>query len=150
MENIRNQLATLPQVTNASLSYEVPDGNNQGFASVYKFGSDSASAITAQVLTTDENYLKVYAMQLKAGAYFEGHALDSGKLVLNETAVHALGYKNAADAIGSQVKLPNDPTIFTIKGVTNDFHFGSLQQKIAPIAIFNVQFAPSTATYLSK
>ncbi len=40
-----------------------------------------------------------------------------------------------------QIRIPGDPTIFTIKGVTNDFHFGGMQQKIAPIIIFNVQFA---------
>ena len=71
----------------------------------------------------------------------KAHALDSGKIILNETAAHALGFKNATDAIGQQIRIPGDPTIFTVKGVTNDFHFGSMQQKIAPIIFFNVQFA---------
>ena len=141
MISIRNELATIPQINNVSLSYEVPDGNSSGGANIYRFGADSTSAITAQALTTDENFLKVYSMQLKAGSFFEGHALDSGKMVLNETAIHALGFKDASDAIGKQLRVPNDPTVFTIKGVTNDFHFGSMQQRIAPIAIFNVQFA---------
>ena len=148
MISIRNELATIPQINNVSLSYEVPDGNNGGGANIYRFGADSTSAITALALTTDENYLKVYSMQLKAGSFFEGHALDSGKMVLNETAIHALGFKNATDAIGKQLRVPNDPTVFTIKGVTNDFHFGSMQQRIAPIAIFNVQFA-TVYRYLS-
>jgi len=142
MENIRNLLAELPQVTNASLSYEVPDGNNRGSAPLYKLGTDSTQAITATALTSDENYLNVYKIPLKAGSFFEGHALDSGKVVLNEMAVHTLGWQNAHDAIGKQIRIPNDPTIFTVKGVTNDFHFGSMQQKIAPIIFFNVQFAP--------
>lgn len=141
MINIRNELAALPQVRQVCLSYEVPDGNNSGGASIYRYGADSTSAISAQALTTDENYLKVYSMQLKAGSFFEGHALDSGKMVLNETAVHALGWKEVKDAIGKQIRIPNAPTVFTIKGVTNDFHFGSMQQKIAPVAFFNVQFA---------
>ncbi|HEY1199389.1 MAG TPA: ABC transporter permease [Niastella sp.] len=148
MISIRNELAAIPQVNNVSLSYEVPDGNNGGGANIYRFGADSTSAITALALTTDENYLKVYSMQLKAGSFFEGHALDSGKMVLNETAIHALGFKDATDAIGKQLRIPNDPTVFTIKGVTNDFHFGSMQQRIAPIAIFNVQFA-TVYRYLS-
>lgn len=148
MISIRNELAAIPQVNNISLSYEVPDGNNGGGTNIYRFGADSTSAITAMALTTDENYLKVYSMQLKAGSFFEGHALDSGKMVLNETAIHALGFKDATDAIGKQLRIPNDPTVFTIKGVTNDFHFGSMQQRIAPIAIFNVQFA-TVYRYLS-
>jgi len=140
MESIRNQLAALPQVSAVSLAYEVPDGNNSGGASLYKLGADSTQALTAQALTTDENYLNVYKIPLKAGSFFEGHALDSGKIVLNETSAHSLGWKNANNAIGQQIKIPNDPTIYTVKGVVNDFYFGSMQQKIAPIVFFNVQF----------
>ncbi len=141
MENIRNQFSSVSNVKNISLSFEVPDGNNSGNAAVYKFGSDSTQAVVAQALTTDENYLHVYTIPLKAGSFFEGHALDSGKVILNETAAHALGWKNVTDAIGQQIRVPNDPTIYTVQGVTNDFHFGSMQQKIAPIIFFNVQFA---------
>lgn len=141
MENIRNQLAAMREVSSVSLSYEVPDGNNSGGVNVFRFGADSTQAITAQALITDENYLNVYKIPLKAGSFFEGHALDSGKIILNEAAVHTLGWKNASDAIGQQIRRPNDPTIFTVKGVTNDFHFGTMQQKIAPVVFFNVQFA---------
>ncbi|HEY6974951.1 MAG TPA: ABC transporter permease [Chitinophagaceae bacterium] len=141
MESIRNTLATMPQVSNVSLSYEVPDGNNSGSAQLYRFGADSTQAITANALTTDENYLSVYKIALKAGSFFEGHALDSGKVILNETAANALWFKNAADAIGKQMRISGDPTIYTIKGVTNDFHFSSMQQKITPVIFFNVQFA---------
>ncbi|HEY5465021.1 MAG TPA: ABC transporter permease [Hanamia sp.] len=141
MEVIRNEFAAMPQISNVALSYEIPDGNNSGSASVYKFGSDSTQAITAQALTTDENYLSVYKIPLKAGSFFEGHALDSGKIIMNEAAIHALGWKNINDAIGQQIRIPGDQTVFTIKGITNDFHFGSMQQKVAPIIFFNVQFA---------
>ena len=142
MENIRNQLAGIPAVNNVSLSYEIPDGNNSGSVALYRFGADSSKAITTQALTTDENYLSVYQMPLRAGSFFEGQALDSGKLIVNKAAVHALGWKNVNAAIGQPVRISGDPTLFTIKGVTSDFHFGSMQQKVAPIAFMNVQFAP--------
>ena len=141
MENIRNQLAGVTAVSGVTLSFEIPDGNNSGSASIYKYGTDSTKAIPAAALTTDENYLNVYRIPLQAGSFFEGHALDSGKVILNKAAVYALGWKNINDAIGQQVKIPGDPTVFTIQGVTNDFHFGSMQQKVAPIIFFNVQFA---------
>ena len=140
MEIVRNQLAAMPQVSNVCLSYEIPDGNNSGSAQLYKFGSDSTEAITTQALTTDENYLSVYKIPLKAGSFFAGHGQDSGKIILNETAVTALGFKNATDAIGQNIRIPGDPTIYTVKGVTDDFHFGGMQQKIAPLVFFNVQF----------
>jgi len=142
MENIRNQLADIPAVENVSLSYEIPDGNNSGSTALYRFGTDSSKAITTTALTTDENYLGVYKIPLRTGSFFEGHALDSGKVILNEAAVHALGWNNASDAVGQQVRIPGDPTVFIVKGVTNDFHFGSMQKKIAPIVFLNVHFAP--------
>ncbi len=141
MEVIRNEFAAMRQVSTVALSFEIPDGNNSGGASVYKLGADSTQAIAAQALTTDENYLSVYKIPIESGAFFQGHALDSGKVIMNEAAIHALGFKNIQDAIGQQLRIPNDPTVFTIKGITNDFHFGTMQQRVAPIIFFNVQFA---------
>ena len=106
MEIVRNQLAALRQINNVPLSYEIPDGANSGSAPIYRFGKDSTQATTAQALTTDENYLNVYEIPLKAGSFFEGQYLDSGKIILNETAVSALGWKSATDAIGQQSAYP--------------------------------------------
>ena len=142
METIRNQFADVPSVSSVSLSYEIPDGNSSGAAALYRFGADSSTAITTQALTTDENYVSLYQIPVSAGSFFEGHALDSGKVIINEAAANALGWKNISDAVGKQVRIPGDPTVFLIKGVTNNFHFGSMQQRVAPIVFFNVQFAP--------
>jgi ABC-type antimicrobial peptide transport system permease subunit len=142
MEWIRRQFAAMPEVSSVALSYEIPDGNNSGQTAVYKQGSDSAKAIATDVLVSDEDYLSVYGIPLAAGSFFEGSGLDSAKVILNTTSAKAIGFSNAAEAIGRQLRIPGDPTVFTIKGVTKDFHFGSMQQQIAPIIFFNVQFAP--------
>ncbi len=142
MESIRNQFAGMPQVKGATLSFEIPDGNNSGQTSIYRTGTDSTSALSTQILSTDENYTNVYKIPMKAGSFFEGHARDSGKIVLNESAVHALGFANTTSAIGQMVKIPGDPTMFEVKGVTNDFHFGSMQQKVSPLAFFSVEYQP--------
>ncbi len=143
METIRNEFAALPQISSATLSYEIPNGNNGTNPLVYKMGEDSSKAISMQLLITDQNYLNTYQIPLKAGEFLSDAGNDSGKIVVNEKAVEALGFNNAADAIGQQVMIPGDPTVFSIKGVTTDFHFGSMQQTIAPILFFNVQFAPN-------
>jgi putative ABC transport system permease protein len=140
---IRKEFAAIPQVTNATLSYEIPNGSNGGQPPVYKFGTDSTQAIVMQSLITDENYLDTYQIPLRSGSFFDDRGLDSGKVVLNKQAALALGYKNDGDAIGQRIRIPGDRTVFTIKGVTDDFHFGSMQQKIAPMIFFNVQFAIS-------
>jgi putative ABC transport system permease protein len=143
MERVRNAFAAMPQVSAVTLSYEIPNGNNGGQPPVYKAGADSTKAIAMQALISDENYTKTYGIPLQAGSFFDGNGRDSGKVVLNQQAVNVLGYTSVEDAIGQQVRIPGDPTVFTIKGVTADFHFGSMQQRIAPLIFFNVQFAPS-------
>lgn len=140
METIRDQFALMPCVKDVSLSFEIPDGNNSNDVPIYKFGSDSSHAVSAHILENDEKFLSVYQIPLIAGSPFEGHRLDSLKVILNQTAVNALGWSNENDAIGKQVKIPGNPEIYTVKGVTKDFHFGSMQTKMAPIIMFDLEY----------
>jgi putative ABC transport system permease protein len=141
-EQIKRQFSAMPEVAGVSLSFEVPDGNNGGQSPLYRSGRDSLQSIATQVLVTDESYLDVYKVPLRSGTFFEGHGLDSATVILNETAAMALGYGSASAARGGQLRIPGDATIYTIKGVTADFHFGSMQQRIPPIVFFNVSFSP--------
>jgi putative ABC transport system permease protein len=145
---VRNEFEAMPEIINATLSYEIPNGNNGGQPLVYNQGTDSTQARAMEAMVTDENYLETYKIPLKAGLFFDSRGLDSGRVIINEQAVYALGYKNPDEVIGQHIRIPGDPTVFTVKGVTNDFHLGSMQQKIAPVIFFNVQFAP-TFRYLS-
>lgn len=140
METIRDEFAKIGSVQKVSLSYEIPDGNNSNNVSLYKFGTDSTQAIAASILENDDKFLAVYHIPLIAGSSFKGHRQDSLKVILNATAVKALGWKDAQQAIGHQVKIPGNHEIYTIAGVTDDFHFGSLQTKVAPIIMFNLEY----------
>ncbi len=144
IETIRNEFAKTPGISNVSVSYEIPDGANAGSFQMYKFGADSTSAITAQQLTTDENYAATYQIPIAAGVFYKSpqDAIDSSKIVINETAVKALGFANAQDAIGKKVMSAGAPIIFTISGVTKDFHFGSMQSAITPVAFYHPKIAP--------
>jgi len=64
-------------------------------------------------------------------------------VVINEKTSTQLGYANAEAAIGQRLRVSGDPTIFTVKGVVRDFHFGSMQQSISPVIFFNVNFSPN-------
>lgn len=138
MKTIRNEFAAMPQVSGVSISYEIPNGNNGGDAQVYRTAADSVTATGMQALVTDEGYLKVYGIALRSGSFFDSRELDSGKVVLTEKSVAALGFKSAGEAIGQQLRIHNDPTVFTVKGVVNDFHFNSMQMGLKPMIFFNV------------
>ena len=138
MKTIRDEFAAMPQVSAVSISYEIPNGMNGNDPMVFKSGTDSSAAVNMQSMVTDENYLDVYGIKMAGGGFFDNRQLDSGQVVLSEKAVAALGFKTAAAAIGQQLRIPGDPTVFTVKGVTNDFHFNSMQMGLRPMIFFNV------------
>ena len=140
MENIRRQLATMSQVNDVTLSFVVPDGHNSGSAPIYKAGADSTTAISTQLLYTDEYFASTYSIPLAAGIFFcpPGAFTDSSTLVINETQAKALGWVHAQDAIGKQLKFSESSQVFTVAGVTKDFHFGSMQQSVPPIAFMHI------------
>jgi putative ABC transport system permease protein len=145
MEAIRYQLAQLPQVSNVTLSYVIPDGANGGNYQVYRQGANPSETIVAQGLTVDNQYASTYNIPLKAGQFFKRvfNPADSTDVVINETEAKALGFKNDNEAIGQKIMSPGYPVASTICGVTADFHFGSMQSKILPITFNDVHFTTS-------
>ena len=71
METVRNEFASMPQISAATLSYEIPNGMNGGQPPVYKAGTDSTQAIAMQSLVTDENYLSYFSNFFKGRFFFQ-------------------------------------------------------------------------------
>lgn len=142
LETSRRILARLPTVASVSLSHEIPNGNTGGQPMVYQHGTDSTQAVSMQAFVSDENYLQTYQIPLVAGQFFKGRDSDSLNIVLNEKAVRALGYPKPLYAIGKQVRIMSDPRLFTVVGVSGDFHFTSMQQAIQPMLFFSVKGVP--------
>ena len=139
MQTVRNEFASLPQVASVAISWSIPDGNGQGGLPVYLQGKDSTQAVATEEMDTDENYINTYKISMKAGQFFTSRT-DSNKVVINETASKALGFKNADEAVGKQIILPGK-NAFTVLGVTQDYHFGSMQNKIPPITFIHVDLS---------
>lgn len=139
MMTVRDEMAKLPGVRSASLSFEIPNGNNNGQPLVYRAGTDSTTAIVCQQLTTDEHYLNTYQLSLLAGEFFNQNGINYTKVVLNERAALAIGFPDAESAIGQTLRIPGDPTLYTIKGVLRDFHFGSMAAPIQPMVVFSLK-----------
>jgi len=139
MKTIRNEFETMPQISQATLSYEIPNGNYGGQTLVYQPKAEIAEAVTMLSLAIDDKFLSTFQIPIKAGSSLAGIGkIDSSKILINERAAQALGWKNAEEAIGQQVKIPNNDMLFTIQGVSSDFHFSSMHQQIRPIIFFNL------------
>jgi putative ABC transport system permease protein len=144
MDAMRNQFAAIPEVKSITLSFEIPDGNNSGNAPLYRDGADSTTAITSQILYTDEHYASTYDIPMAAGIFYcsPGAYTDSTKLVINEAEAKALGWANAGEAVGKKIRFPGSSAAFTIAGVTKDFHFGTMQKEIQPATFVHLGISP--------
>jgi putative ABC transport system permease protein len=143
MENLKTQLLHLPEVKYASLSYDIPNGSG-GNVNVYS--QNNSDFISMLLLATDNDYSKVYNIQTREGKFLNelNNNLIPGKVVLNETAVKALGW---TDAVGKTIHLGaiNGP-ILKVVGVVKDFYYESLQHAINPLIITNLN-EPFTRSY---
>jgi putative ABC transport system permease protein len=143
MEAVQRQLEQMPQVSSVSLSYEIPDGMNGVNFPAYKAGAGPSQTMVIQNLVTDNQYAATYHIPLKAGTFFKPvyNAADAMQIVINQTAARAMGWNDPNDAIGQKIIIPQTGlNPFYVCGVTADFHFGSMQSRIAPIMFLNIHF----------
>lgn len=140
METVRRGFAAMPQVAQATFSYEIPDGANIGTITFHKPGANAAAAVSSLVLSTDEYYAGAYNIPVVAGAFYNppGGYTDSSKIVINETLAKTLGWPDAKEAVGKQAVLQDGGFPYTIAGVVKDFHFGSMQAAIQPMTFIHV------------
>lgn len=149
MESIRQQFASLPQVKNVSLSYEIPNGNNSGSVTAMRIGGNP-EGVASQLLISDEHFASTYQIPLIAGEFFgkPGSVSDTNKIVINEAEVKAMGWESPQDALGRTIRIDDEDAQYTISGVVKDFHFGTMQQAIPPIIFFQTK-RTSSFRYLS-
>jgi ABC-type antimicrobial peptide transport system permease subunit len=103
------------------------------------------------VKATDKGYLKTYGLELLAGRWFDEN--DESKIansipdslrhyafVLNETAVKALGFASAQDAVGKYVTFGMNDISAPVIGVVKDYHIASLRQAVSPVLMVEFPF----------
>ena len=140
VEEYRKQLAALPDVSEAAISWEVPNGNGSGGVSLYLPGDDSSKAVVSQLITSDEHYAATLNIPMLAGDFFSkpGFLTDTQRIVINERQARALGFKNPGEALGKEYRMTGRNESFRISGVTKDFHVTSLHTAIPPVTFMHV------------
>jgi len=142
MESVRNEFSRLKEIKQVSLSYEIPNGNSGGHYGIYKIGQDSTEATQTQFLATDEKYAETYDLKMAAGKFFQsgqGASVYTDKIVINEAALKALGFKSAEEAVGRQIRVHFFPRPVTIEGIIRNFHFESMHKVIKPLAMIHIR-----------
>ncbi len=133
----KQKMLQYPEVKSATVSgfLPVPSSYNEGM--IWPQGNtDEGSSI--QLWDVDHDYLSTMGMKIVEGRDFSREfSTDSTAVILNQAAVKLFGLDNP---IGKIISRPynneGDFTNHTIIGVVKDFHFQSLRNSIAPLAIF--------------
>jgi putative ABC transport system permease protein len=135
-----NTVAQTPGVINASWTNFVPPTVYGGDSFRAK---ESEKTVPINFAKSDENYLSTLGVPLKLGRNFDKNIKgDSARVILNETAVAALGWKVDESVIGKKIVYPGEKNLeFEVIGVTNDFHFWALSSPIEPMAVFHFKSA---------
>ncbi len=144
LEAKRKQFLQNNFIKQASVAFEIPDGNASGMASVYNATQDSTQAKGADLLTTDQYFADTYNITLLAGNYFTSNSTlqDSSRLVINEKLSKALGYSSPELAIDQKIRIEGASQLFSICGVVKDFHFGTLKGDIKPMTMMHLSLNP--------
>jgi len=131
----KEELLKDSRVVSATLSRDVPVGGpNDGTQAYAKDNAadESRSEIHINKYHVDYDYLKTLGMQMVKGRYFSPEFSDSQAVVLNEAAVTAFGIKG--DPVGKYI-VSSGQHEYNIIGVVKDFHYSSVKEKIAPLAM---------------
>jgi putative ABC transport system permease protein len=94
---------------------------------------------TPKGYNADDEFNSTLKLRLKEGRLFGRDFNDSLSVVVNETAVRAMGLTNPVGTVLTQSGDPENQTQYTIVGVVEDFNFESLHTEITPLVIMSTE-----------
>lgn len=126
------ELKTIPGVVNASSTFHKMIGRGYNHSGMEWQGKDPNNDITFDAFEVDYDFIETMGMKMKEGRSFsKSFGADSATIVLNETAVKAMGLK---DPVGKTIRKFGKN--LQIIGVVKDFHVESLHEPIRPGYMF--------------
>jgi putative ABC transport system permease protein len=128
----RDKMLQLPGVQHASLHAGEP--GSRAILAFYTYKTpEMQEALTINTYFGDHQYLDAMGFRLLQGRNFEEDlASDTASVILNESAVQALGI--AGNPVGAEINKG-----IRVIGVVHDFHWESLRSTIAPAAILLIK-----------
>jgi putative ABC transport system permease protein len=135
-KNFREELLRNPGIEQVGSSGCIPgDEFLNHWEGVRQLEKEDGKNLTYDVAWADEGYLPSLGFTMKAGSNFSDRPGEDTKVIPNETAIRALGFRNNNEAIGKIIKGRNGKQ-YEIIGVVNDAHYEGLQKNIRPLLLF--------------
>ncbi|MDB4901481.1 MAG: FtsX-like permease family protein [Mucilaginibacter sp.] len=137
-ESLRKELLKLPKVANASISTGMPAKSSFGDTYVPEVNPGNVNGGETNIFLSsfmvDDAFVPTLNLKLIKGRAFSKEFTDSASVLLNETAVKQIGWK---DPIGKSLTYPgNGDQKFRVIGVIKDFNIESLKSDFSPFALF--------------
>jgi putative ABC transport system permease protein len=149
-ETFRNELLQNSDIKDVTRSSRIPTGRLLDEMGAFTFVGDSMRPVTADIkfVASDFDFIPTYGVHVVAGRNFSrAYGTDTANFLLNESAVRAIGWKSAQEAVGKDFRYGQYKG--KVIGIIGDFHFESLRQKIVPIVLINPATTPSQSFFNS-
>jgi putative ABC transport system permease protein len=141
-KTFRQEMTKISGVENATIAGSLPTETGYNQNGWFKDPTLDAKQVTIMTsFNADQNYIPTLGMHMAAGRNFShDFPTDSTAIIINETAVKLLGFKNPLTAI---LYRPSDYSTsgsykskgFHVIGVVKDFNFNTMHDKVGPLVI---------------
>ena len=137
LQAFKSDLLQQSEVKSMTVSSCIP-GKEITWEPVYgKLVSGTNTEKKIDMIGIDEDFVKTYGLKLLAGRNFDQpYQKKIDQLIINESAVKYLGFKDAEDAIGKELTSGGNGNAHVI-GVVRDFNQRSLKELPQPIVFSN-------------
>ncbi|MTI31750.1 ABC transporter permease [Xanthovirga aplysinae] len=130
-ESFKGELLRYPEIISGTFTNFLPV-NGYGSWGTSLRDKNQNNNIECTIWLVDYDYPQTLKMKMKEGRYFSpDFPSDSSSVVVNESAIRMLGYK---EPIGQTISVWDDE--YTIIGVIKDFNYSSMRNRIKPTALF--------------
>lgn len=125
------------RVVNVSIGSNIPGNQDMDGTQVYakdKIADETNAEIHSNIFYVDYDYIPTLGINMVAGRNFaKNFSTDSFGVIINQVAVRDLGWGNT-NPIGKTI-VSSGQHEYKVIGVTEDFHYVSVKQKIAPLML---------------
>ncbi len=132
---MKTEFQNISGIESVATASRVP-GEWKTINEIYVRRGDSPDSLQTYYMGFDGDMLGTFGFKMALGRYFSGNDQnDSTKVILNESAVRALGLENP---VGQNIKLYRTATRrldATVIGVVKDFNYQSFHTGVAPLVI---------------
>lgn len=151
LDNFRSRLETNPDITGLSYAVGAPVSDNNVSTGFRLTSNDTQEPFKVSMKLVDRFFMDTYGLNLKAGRWFTESDEKGADMslppkdqhfvyVINEAAMHQLGFQNPEEVIGKSITSGLMDISGQVIGVVEDFHMASFHEKIQPLVFMNFPF----------